>query len=157
MNAWKATLLLAGALLLASPALAQCADPSGNTCNPGSFYDPSNNFYGPYNNLYPPSIAVYYLPVNESSQELATFAVNDGEYVPSEMMDYEDAVALGARQLQQVHASGDPASLFSLADAARSALGAGAAGGNSVAFVQQDQAGNLQVCGARGDNCQPVR
>jgi hypothetical protein len=155
MSSWKATLLLVGVLLVAAPAFAQCDD-SGPNCGPGSFYDPSNNFYSPYNNLFPPSSVTYYLPSSGTSDQPGeTVAVNDGEYVPSVMMNYEDAVALGARQLERQHAS--EATPLSLADAARQALPQGTPNGSAAVFARQNEAGQLQVCSPRGTNCQPLR
>ncbi len=152
MNARKATLVLAALLLLAAPVFAQDAP---NTA-PQAFYDESNNFYGPDNNLYPPSSVTYFLPANESSQQSGdlTAAVNDSKFVPSTMMNYEDAVALGYQQLQQMRASQKAASP-SLGEAARQVRVQAAPGQNPSVSVQQDASGSMAICDAQGNQCRP--
>jgi hypothetical protein len=158
MKLWKATLILGSVLLLfAGPAFAQCEYDSAPNCGDDAFYDPSNNFYGPQNNLYPPSAVTYSLPRGGSGQQSESMgvAVNDGNYVPSEFMDYDQAVALGNLQLHEMNehqGSVKP----SFAEAARQARAAGAPDRKATVFVQQDGNGNLQVCDPQDYQCEPL-
>jgi hypothetical protein len=154
VSAWKTALLLVAILLVAGPVFAQCQDSSPN-CGDGAFYDPSNNFYSPENNLFPPTIPAYFLPSSESAggQFSVVEAVNDGAYIPSTMMDYDQTVALGEQQLEKQQAR--EANPTSLADRARKALAHAAPNASAPVLAEQDDAGQVQVC-APGDNCRPI-
>ena len=158
MKLAKATLILAALLLLfAGPAFAQCEDDSAPNCGDQAFYDPSNNFYGPQNDLYPPPAVTYSLPSAGSGLQVESMgvAVNDGDYIPSEFMDYNEAVALGNLQLHE--ASEHQASVQpSFAEAARQARASGTSDRKASVFVQQDADGNLQVCDPQDYQCGPL-
>jgi hypothetical protein len=158
MKLWKATLILAAALLFfARPASAQCEDDSAPNCGPEAFYDPSNNFYSPANNLYPPSVVTYALPSSGSGQqsESLTDGVNDGEYIPSEFVDYDRAVALGYQQLREMTEGPAPVQV-SFAEAARRAVAKGRSDRKATVIAGQDANGNLQVCDVQNDQCNPL-
>jgi hypothetical protein len=81
------------------------------------------------------------------------YARNDGLFVPSTFMTYEDAVALGQQQLAAAEkaAQGDDAP--SLGDVARSYRAAKVPTLELQSRVVQDNAGRLEVCNLNGNDC----
>jgi hypothetical protein len=146
MRAWKATLLATGILLFAGPAFAQCESASAPNCGPYAFYDPSNNFYNPENNFYGADAGSRSFPAlaQPEDNESVTVAVNDGQYVPSVIVDFDQAVAMGKAQLA------------SLGEAAKEAEAVTLTSGNASILAQQDAAGNLLLCNRQGDACRPL-
>lgn len=81
------------------------------------------------------------------------YATNDGPFVPSTYMNYEDALALGRQQLAAAEKSqpSDPGP--SLGDAARAFQAAKVPTLRLQSRVLQDNSGNLQICNLNGNNC----
>ncbi len=81
------------------------------------------------------------------------YAQNDGPFVPSVYMKYEDALELGRQQLAAAEkaAQGDPAQ--SLGEIARSYRTAKVPTLKLQAHVLQDNSGRLTVCNLNGNDC----
>jgi hypothetical protein len=160
MRVAKAALALAALLLVAPRTFAQDAPNSGPLAfydDSNNFYYPDNNFYTPANNLYPSSGVIESSSYGTVQPEEISAAVNDGQYIPSTFMDFDDAVALGNDQLalQQVSTRLDTAAP-SFADVARQEVTSSPPAPQSTALVQQDTNGNVLVCSDAGDACQPL-
>jgi len=81
------------------------------------------------------------------------YAKNDGPFVPSTYMNYDDALALGQRQLsaEEKAARGDEGT--PLGDIARDYRASRIPTLRLQSRVLQDNSGNLQVCNLNGNNC----
>jgi hypothetical protein len=90
----------------------------------------------------------------EPPREFSTGHVtNDGPYIPSTFMNYNEALALG---LQQLAAAANPAQTDtgpSLGDVARAYRIARSATQAPSALALQDNSGRLHICNLNGDNC----
>jgi hypothetical protein len=91
-----------------------------------------------------------YEPPREFS---AGYVTNDGPYIPSTFMNYDDALALG---LQQLAAAANPAQTGtgpSLGDVARAYRIARNTTQAPPALALQDNSGRLHICNLNGDSC----
>lgn len=81
------------------------------------------------------------------------YAKNDGPFIPSTYMDYEDALALGRQQLADAEKTepGDPGP--SLGDVARAYRADRVPTLRLRSRLLQDNSGNLEVCNLNGNNC----
>lgn len=80
------------------------------------------------------------------------YATNDGPFVPSTYMNYNDALALGQQQLAAGKTErSDPGP--SLGDAARACRAAKVPTLRLQSRVLQDNFGNLEICNLNGNNC----
>jgi len=90
----------------------------------------------------------------EPPREFSTgYVTNDGPYIPSTFMNYDDALALG---LQQLAAAASPAQTdtgLSLGDVARAYRIARSATQAPPALALQDNSGRLYICNMNGDSC----
>jgi hypothetical protein len=90
----------------------------------------------------------------EPPREFSTgYFTNDGPYIPSTFMNYEDALALGRQQLA---AAANPAQTDagpSLGDVARAYRIARRSTQAPPALALQDNSGRLHICSLNGDNC----
>jgi hypothetical protein len=90
----------------------------------------------------------------EAPREFSTGCVtNDGPYVPSIFMNYNEALALGKQQLA---AAANPAQTDpgpSLGDVARARRTARNSTQASPTLALQDNRGRLEICSRNGDNC----
>ena len=90
----------------------------------------------------------------EPPREFSTgYVTNDGPYIPSTFMNYDDALALGKQQLA---AAANPAQADagpSLDDVARSYRIARSSTQATPALALQDNSGRLHICNVNGDNC----
>jgi len=77
---------------------------------------------------------------------------NDGPFVPSTFMKYEDALALGQQQLLQQAA--DAATSF--AETVRKAQAEKVPTFRLRSRVMQDNRGKLQICNLNGNDCRPI-
>lgn len=80
---------------------------------------------------------------------LLLYATNDGPFVPSTFMKYDEALALGKRQI----AEQDAEALVSLADSARAAQAKRVPTFRLRSRVVQDDGGKLQICNLNGNDC----
>jgi hypothetical protein len=81
------------------------------------------------------------------------YAKNDGPFVPSTYMNYDDALALGQQQLAAAEKA-EPGDLGpSLGDVARAFRASKVPTLRLQSRVSQDNSGNLQVCNLNGNNC----
>jgi len=90
----------------------------------------------------------------EPPREFSTGSVtNDGPYVPSTFMTFEEALALAKQQLaagaNPAQADGGP----SLGDVARAYRIARSSTQATSALALQDNSGRLHICNLKGDNC----
>jgi hypothetical protein len=81
------------------------------------------------------------------------YARNDGPFVPSTFMNYEDAVTLGRQQLGAAEKSAQSEDEPSLGDVARSYRAAKAPTLKLQSRVVQDNSGRLAVCNLNGNDC----
>jgi hypothetical protein len=93
----------------------------------------------------------------EAPREFSTgYVTNDGPYVPSIFMNYNEALALGKQQLA---AAANPAPTDpgpSLGDVARAHRTARNPTQASPTLALQDSSGRLQICSRNGDNCRQL-
>ncbi len=148
----KLNLLFATLLLLASSAQAQHQHQGPPTANPqGSM----NNGWGSwgsggYGEIGSRGRAVRY---EDPRVFEVGYARNDGPFVPSTYMNYEDALALGRQQLAAAAriAAGDTGP--SLGEIARSFRSTRVPTLKLQARVTQDDSGRLEICNLNGNDC----
>jgi hypothetical protein len=90
----------------------------------------------------------------EPPREFSTgYVTNDGPYIPSTFMTYEEALALGKQQLaaatKPAQTDGGP----SLGDVARAYRTARSSPQAPPALALQDNSGRLHICNMNGDSC----
>lgn len=78
---------------------------------------------------------------------------NDGPFVPSVYMSYEDALALGRQMLAEEEAQARGEGAYSLGEAARIARMSKTPTFRLKARVTQDNAGKMQICNLNGNDC----
>jgi hypothetical protein len=81
------------------------------------------------------------------------YARNDGPFVPSTYINYEDAVALGQQQLAAARKAAQGDDNPSLGDVARSYRAAKVPTLKLESRVVQDNSGRLEVCNLNGNDC----
>jgi hypothetical protein len=81
------------------------------------------------------------------------YARNDGPFVPSTFMNYEDAVALGRQQLAAAEKAAQGEDEPSLGEVARSYRATRVPTLKLQSRVVQDNSGRLAVCNLNGNNC----
>jgi hypothetical protein len=81
------------------------------------------------------------------------YATNDGPFVPSTFMNYQDAVALGRQQLAAMPPDEDGEKVASLGEAARFYRANKLPTFQLKSRVVQDNDGKLQVCNLNGNDC----
>lgn len=156
----KYTLAILAVLFLASSGRAQVRT-SSNTPSyngGGAGYGSSGPFTGGYGSSgfsngfsgFSSSGPVAWQPPREF---LLLYANNDGPFVPSTFMKYEDALALGKRQIaqQELDAQTSP-----LADAARNFRAEKVPTFRLRSRVVQDNSGKLQICNLNGNDCHRI-
>jgi hypothetical protein len=90
----------------------------------------------------------------EPPREYSTgYVTNDGPYVPSTFMNYNDALALGQQQLDAAAQPTQPYAGPSLGDVARAYRAARSSTQAPPALVLQDNSLRLRICSLNGDNC----
>jgi hypothetical protein len=82
-----------------------------------------------------------------------SYARNDGPFVPSTYMNYNDALALGQQQLAAAEKTEQSNSGPSLGDAAPTVRAAKVPTLRLQSRVLQDNSGNLEICNLNGNNC----
>lgn len=80
-------------------------------------------------------------------------ATNDGPFVPSVYMNYEEALALGRQMLAEEQARAKGEGGYSLGEAARAARIAKVPTFRLKSRVTQDNSGKLLVCNLNGNDC----
>jgi hypothetical protein len=148
----KSSLLLAGFLLLASSARAQHShSPSTAGGGVGLGNSQGNWGYGwGSSTLGSSGRRVRY---EEPRTYTVEYARNDGPFLPSSYMNYEDALALGEQQLAASRKAEHGEGTLSLGEAARSYRAAKVPTLRLESRVLQDDAGRLEVCNLNGNNC----
>jgi hypothetical protein len=81
------------------------------------------------------------------------YARNDGPFVPSTYMSYEEAVALGQQQVAAAEKAAQGEGTPSLGEVARSYRTVRVPTMKLQLRVLQDNSGNLEVCNLNGNNC----
>jgi hypothetical protein len=96
------------------------------------------------------------LPYDPPTEFGIVSATNDGPFVPSTFMNYDDALALGRQQLaeQEEERKGD--ATISLGEFARSNRANKVPTFRLHTRIVQDEAGKLQICNLNGNVCRPV-
>lgn len=146
----KSSLLLAALLLFASSAEAQHSHApaigGGNSPGLGNSWGVGwgSSSFGSHGRP-----VRYEAPRNFSVE----YVRNDGLFVPSTFMPYEDAVALGQQQLAAAEKAAQGDDDPSLGDVARSYRAAKVPTLKLQSRVVQDNAGRLEVCNLNGNDC----
>jgi hypothetical protein len=81
------------------------------------------------------------------------YAKNDGPFVPSTFMNYDDALALGRQQLAAAQEYAKNEGAGSLGEIARAYRTTKVPTLKLQARVLQDNSGNLEVCNLNGNDC----
>ena len=90
----------------------------------------------------------------EPPREFSTgYVTNDGPYVPSTFMSFEEGLALGKQQLAAAANPAQPDAGPSLGDVARAYRIARSSTQATPALALQDNSGRLHICNLNGDNC----
>jgi hypothetical protein len=90
----------------------------------------------------------------EPPREFSTgYVTNDGPYIPSTFMNYDDALALGKQQLAAAAKPAQTDAGPSLGDVARAYRIARSSTQAPPALALQDNSGRLHICNLNGDNC----
>jgi hypothetical protein len=145
----KSSLVLVSFLLLATSAHAQH---SHSHAMSGGFGHNWGNWGGGWGSgsFGSPGRPVRYEDPRDFSIE---YAKNDGPFVPSTYMNYEDAVALGQQQLAADLKADQGDDNPSLGDVARSYRAAKVPTLKLQIRVVQDNSGKLEVCNLNGNDC----
>ncbi len=148
----KFSLLLAALLLLGTSAQAQGRRQSPLSENPGFLI---NNGYsgsggGSYGEIGSSGRRVKY---EDPRNFTLGYVTNDGPFVPSTFMKYEDALELGKQQLAAAAKAAAGEAGPSLAEVARSYRTMRVPTLKLQARVTQDDAGRLEVCNLNGNDC----
>jgi hypothetical protein len=149
----KSSLLLVSLLLFATSALAQHSHShamgGGNSSGLGNNWGNWGGGWGSssFGSLGRP--VRYEAPRNFSIE----YARNDGPFVPSTYMNYEDALALGQQQLAAAEKEAQGDDNPSLGDVARSYRTAKVPTLKLQSRVVQDNSGRLEVCNLNGNDC----
>jgi hypothetical protein len=81
------------------------------------------------------------------------YAQNDGPFVPSTYMNYDEAVSLGLQQLAAAEKAAQGETTPSLGDVARSCRAMRVPTLKLESRVIQDDSGKLVICDLNGNNC----
>jgi|GEM_PF-3433571 len=141
-------------LMFASCAPAQSAHPHIMTTGGGTGYNYSQGSWGTGGGWSGGGSSSGRAVVFEPPREYAAgYARNDGDFVPSVYMNYEDALALGKQMLADEKARGKGEGAYSLADAARAARIAKVPTMRLKSRITQDNSGKMLVCNLNGNDC----
>ena len=149
----KCSLLLAGFLLFATAAHAQHShSPAMSGGHSPGLGNNWGNWSGGWGSS---SFGSHGRPVRyeDPRNYSVEYARNDGPFVPSTFMNYEDAVALGRQQLGAAEKAAQGDDEPSLGDVARSYRAAKVPTLKLQSRVVQDNSGRLAICNLNGNNC----
>jgi hypothetical protein len=149
----KCSLLLAGFLLFATAAHAQHShSPAMSGGHSPGLGNNWGNWSGGWGSS---SFGSHGRPVRyEDPRNFSVdYARNDGPFVPSTFMNYEDAVVLGRQQLAAAEKAAQGDDEPSLGDVARSYRAAKVPTLKLQSRVVQDNSGRLEVCNLNGNDC----
>ena len=146
----KPSLLFAALLLFASSAQAQHHHQNPSTGSGQGLNNGWNGSSGGGIEYGSGGRAVRYEPPRDLE---VSYARNDGPFIPSTYMNYEDALALGQQQLAATEKTEQSDSGPSLGDAARAYRAAKVPTLRLHSRVLQDNSGNLEICNLNGNNC----
>jgi hypothetical protein len=149
----KSSLLLVGLLLFATSAHAQHSHSpamgGGNSSGLGNNWGNWGGGWGSGSFGSHGRPVRYEAPRNYSID----YARNDGPFVPSTYMNYEDAVVLGQQQLAAAEKASQGDGTPSLGDVARSYRSVRVPTMKLESRVLQDNSGKLEVCNLNGNDC----
>lgn len=148
----KLSLLLTTFLLSTAPLQAQHHHQAPPTQSPQGFLNNGSGSWGSgsYGEVGSPGRTVRY----EDPRDFAVgYARNDGPFVPSIFMNYEEALALGQQQLAAAKRASEGDTGPSLGEIARSYRVARIPTLKLKARVLQDNAGRLEICNLNGNDC----
>jgi hypothetical protein len=146
----KPSLLFAAILLVAGSARAQHHHQNPSTGNGPGFNNGWGGTSGGGIEYGSGGRAIRYEPPRNFE---VGYARNDGPFISSTYMDYNDALALGQQQLAAAEKSEPSEPSPSLGDAARAFRAAKVPTLRLQSRVLQDNSGNLEVCNLNGNNC----
>lgn len=146
----KPSLLFAVILLMASSAQAQHPHQNPSTGSGQGFINGWGGTSGGGIGYGSGGRAVRYEPPRNLE---VGYARNDGPFVPSTYMNYNDALALGQQQLASAEKANPSDSGSSLGEAARAFRAGKVPTLGLQSRVLQDNSGNLEICNLNGNNC----
>jgi hypothetical protein len=150
----KSSLMLVSALLFATAAQAQHAHPSSLVSGGNSMGYGNNAGWGSGSGWSSgggsAGRAVHY---EDARSFPITYARNDGPFVPSTYMNYEQAVALGQQQLAAEEKAARGEGTPSLGEVARTYRTVRVPTMKLQSRALQDNAGRLEVCNLNGNDC----
>lgn len=153
----KSSLTVAAILIFASCAQAQSGHTHTMTTGGGTGYNYSGGSWGSGGGWSGWGASSGHAVVYEPPREFAVgSARNDGDFVPSVYMNYEDALALGKQMLADEEARAKGEGAYSLAEAARAARIAKVPTLRLKSRVIQDNSGKMLVCNLNGNGCHKV-
>jgi hypothetical protein len=147
----KSTLFLAALLLLANTAQAQHHHQSPDTAGSQGF---SNNGWSGISGGGPEyGSDIRALRYEQPADLKVGYAKNDGPFVPSTFMNYDEALALGRQQLAAAQEYAKNEGAGSLGEIARAYRAVRIPTLKLQARVLQDNSGNLEICNLNSNNC----
>jgi hypothetical protein len=151
----KSSLLLVSLLLFATSAHAQHSHSHSPAMGGGNGSGIGNNWGNWGGGWSSGSIGSHGRPLRyEAPRNYSVeYATNDGPFVPSTYIDYEDAVALGQQQLAAAEKASQGDTTPSLGDVARFYRSARVPTMKLESRVLQDNSGRLEVCNLNGNDC----
>lgn len=150
----QSSLTTVAILMFASFAQAQSGHPHTMTTGGGTGYNYGQGSWGTGGGWSGWGSSGGRAVVFEPPREYAVgYARNDGDFVPSVYMNYEDALALGKRLLADEEARANGEGAYSLAEAARAARIAKVPTLHLKSRVLQDNSGKMLVCNLNGNDC----
>lgn len=147
----KSTLFLAALLLFVSTAQAQHHHQGPDTTGGRGFSN--NGWSGISGGGIERGADIRALRYEQPADLKVGYAKNDGPFVPSTFMNYDDALALGRQLLAAAQESAKNAGAGSLGEIARAYRAVKDPTLKLQARVLQDNSGNLEVCNLNGNNC----
>jgi hypothetical protein len=163
-RAMKPFLLLAFFLVFAVPMYAQRGSGGGGHAGSGGLLHAAgaaNPYYGGggggwYGSDAGTSDFSGSVPYDPPTEFDIISAANDGPFVPSTFMKYEDALKLGRQQLAAAQEERKGQAAISLGAFARSYRANKVPTFGLRSRIVQDGAGKLQICNLNGNDCHPV-
>lgn len=150
----KSSLTIMAILMFASFAQAQSGRSHSMTTAGGTGYSYSGGSWGSGGGWSGWGSSSGRAVVFEPPREFAVgYAKNDGDFVPSVYMNYEDALALGRQMLADEEARAKGEGAYSLGEAARAARIAKFPTLRLKSRITQDNSGRMLVCNLNGNDC----
>jgi hypothetical protein len=150
----KASLMLVALLFIATTAQAQHHAMPSTVSGPSYIYDGWGGGFGGYGGLGSIGGTSVRQVAYEAPRNFAIgYVKNDGDTAVSTFMNYEDALALGQKQIAESELVARGEAMPSLGEVARAFRAVKVPTLRLQSRVTQDDSGNLQICNLNGNNC----